>query len=202
MDNGILNSVTVKATIGGRLMDARGDMTRKELCEKLNKCNIYHPDKEISEDVLKMWELGRNTINIEWIPAVCHVLHCDVGYLFGDYPCKKRIISDVQTEIGLSEEAIQRLSCLRRAVIEAPGCKGGEYSRQRLQFYSAFIADYEIFGLIDFFPANIWKIEERGMSEEESTVFQNEKQAINFHRFEASQGILRFIERFINGCRE
>ena len=52
MDNRILNSETVKATIGGRLLDARGNMKRKELCEKLNRCTISHPDKEI-RDCLK-----------------------------------------------------------------------------------------------------------------------------------------------------
>lgn len=90
-------------------MDARGDMTRKELCEKLNKCNIYHPDKEISEDVLKMWELGRNTINIEWIPAICHVLHCDTGYLFGEYKEKTYISCDIHEKIGLDENVIALL---------------------------------------------------------------------------------------------
>lgn len=114
MDKRILNSNSVKTTIGGRLLEARGNMKRKELCEKLNRCTIFHPGKEISEDVLKMWELGRNAINIEWIPAICHVLHCDVGYLFGEYEGKTREKTDVSLALNLNLFAADTLFSLAR----------------------------------------------------------------------------------------
>lgn len=116
MPNRINNSAPIKVTIGENLANARTEdsMTRKEVCQRLNKCKIHHPDKELTEDVLKMWELGRNAINIEWIPALCHVLHCDVGYLFGEHEGKTGVITDVQKEIGLSEKAIEELQKLNR----------------------------------------------------------------------------------------
>lgn len=100
-------------------------MTRKELCQKLNKCETPHPDKELTEDVLKMWELGRNAINIEWIPALCHVLRCDVGFIFGEHSERTATISDVRNETGLPEDAI---TTLREIVQEAPPIKDAIYT--------------------------------------------------------------------------
>ena len=63
----------------------------------------------MNEATLKQWEYGNNQINIEWLPYLCAALHCDIGYIFGDYECRTRIAADISTQTGLSEAAILNL---------------------------------------------------------------------------------------------
>ena len=63
----------------------------------------------ISIDRLKMWENGTNPVELEWLPALCEVLECDVGYLFGEYGELTRQVSDICKETGLSEDAIKAM---------------------------------------------------------------------------------------------
>lgn len=158
----------------------------------------------VASGTLSEWCLDQKTPTIDAIPKLASYFKVSGEWLLGlsDAKTLDVTLQGIHRVTGLSEGAIRRLIYLRSGAIDATGCVGGEFSRQRLELYSAFICNLEIFGLTCLFPANIWKIEEQGMSEEESIVFQNEEQAINFHRFEASQAILRFIEDFINSYRE
>lgn len=174
-------------------------ITRKKLCEKLNTCKTSHPEKEITEDVLKMWELGTNSINIEWIPAICVILNCDVGYLFGAYAQKTKESSDVQHETGLSDEAIQKLQMLSSGVHLREQNIWGELASEYLDFYSFLISDAEMAGVLLSYFGTMGSIDEQGLSEAQDRVFDGSKeQAIAFYRFEATQAILRVMEKYYN----
>lgn len=105
----------MKSIAGKQIFDARTNenLSRKRLCELLNNCECSHPEKEISEDVIKMWELGKNALNIEWIPALCKVLNCDAGYIFGEHDEKTGITADVHEATGLTEDSILTLQALK-----------------------------------------------------------------------------------------
>lgn len=113
MENSINNPKAVKSIMGQRIQQARGKLSRAKFSDKLNACANRPIDSkkldEMNVERLKQWEYGNNPVALEWIPAICEVLDCDVGYLFGEYEEMKRTFSDVCTVTGLSEESIIQL---------------------------------------------------------------------------------------------
>ena len=111
--SGIFNSDLVRKRLGTKIKEARGDMSRQSLTEALNACGARPYEAKRPEgltiDRLKQWELGNNPVDLEWIPAICQVLGVDFGYLFGEYPEKNRVISDVVKVTGLTENAVDVL---------------------------------------------------------------------------------------------
>ncbi len=111
--SGIFNSDSVRKELGSKIKEARGDMSRQCLADALNACEVrpYEPKKKdgLTVDRLKQWELGNNPVDLEWLPAICKVLSVDFGYLFGEYPEKNRVISDVVKVTGLTENAVDVL---------------------------------------------------------------------------------------------
>lgn len=111
--NGIFNSDPVKKGLGAKIKEARGDMSRQNLADALNACGSrpHEPKRPdgLTVDRLKQWELGNNPVDLEWLPAICQVLDVDFGYLFGEYPEKTRVISDIVKVTGLTENAVDVL---------------------------------------------------------------------------------------------
>lgn len=106
------NTQTVKEIVGRRLIEARNrkGMTRQVLADELGS-NRKAPASKVgvSYDQLKQWERGINSIPLEWIPAICDVLGCDVGYLFGEYEELTRQSTDICKVTGLSENAVEAI---------------------------------------------------------------------------------------------
>lgn len=96
--------------MGAQLRKAREDKgLKRPLFVQRLKGSLKAPVEshtEMTVERLKQWEYGNNPIGHEWIPAICEVLACDVGYLFGDYPEKTREISDICSITGLSAAAV------------------------------------------------------------------------------------------------
>ena len=108
---GINDTKIVQQKMGAQLKAARGKIKRPALVQLLicNKKAPVESKAEMTAERLKQWEYGYNPISLEWIPAICDVLHCDVGYLFGDYPEKTREISDICSITGLSPAAAKAI---------------------------------------------------------------------------------------------
>lgn len=126
MTTGIKNTSTVKKTIGSRLQKARQEksFSRQAVVDLLNahtKAPSFEARKLLQIETYKKWETAENSIQIEWIPAICDVLGCDIGYLFGEYAEKKREFSDVCETTGLSEKAVKQLYLL----YHHPHCESG-----------------------------------------------------------------------------
>lgn len=117
------NSIRVQKTIGSRIRAARdfAKLSRTEFAELLLK-NEEYPEvtprkggNEITTPTeklvnrIKQWERGENPVGLEFIPAICDVLHCDVGYLFGNYDEHYHLVADISSATGLSEENVIRL---------------------------------------------------------------------------------------------
>lgn len=120
---GTNNSVLVQKTIGSRISAARksAKLSRIQFAEQLLQHEAFPeiaPRKGANEittpteklaNKIKQWERGENTIDIECIPAICAVLNCDVGYLFGEYEEHYHVAADISAFTGLSEININRL---------------------------------------------------------------------------------------------
>ena len=111
--SGIFNSDLVRKRLGVKIKDARGCMSRQDFVAALNVCEARPYESKRKEgltvDRLKQWELGNNPVDLEWLPAICKVLDVDFGYLFGEYPEKNRVFSDVARVTGLTEKAVEVL---------------------------------------------------------------------------------------------
>lgn len=112
MTSGNNDTKYIKGVIGSRLQAARGKLSRQTLTDILNSREdrpvIGDEKATLSLETLKKWEYGANPINIEWLPVICDVLDCDIGYLFGEYEEKHRETSDACKVTGLSEAVIER----------------------------------------------------------------------------------------------
>lgn len=67
---------------------------------------------QLSEDsraMISKWENGSALPTTALIPHICDILHCDVGYLFGEYELPTRELTDIASETGLSVEAVEEL---------------------------------------------------------------------------------------------
>lgn len=109
MKKGIRNSFL--QTMGDRLRaarDAKG-YSRQDAADRLNECSFHPPSDEMNDGRLKQWEYGNNPIDVSWIPAICDVLSCDAGFLFGEYEQLTKEKSDACAITGLSEPAVQVL---------------------------------------------------------------------------------------------
>lgn len=120
MTTGKHDTKFMKELTGSRLKAARDGIpgmrdkiSRQKLVDTLNSREdrpvIGDKKAELSLETLKKWEYGENPINIEWLPVICDVLDCDIGYLFGEYEERRRETSDACRITGLSEICIERL---------------------------------------------------------------------------------------------
>lgn len=142
MDNSINNTILVKQVVGKRIKQARNEKGLSRLALAKSMCTSSKASNEASvgkyemEDLerklearIRQWESGANPVDIEWIPAICDVLSCDVGYLFGDYNEHTRVFADITKETGLSEAAIRNIAYVK------------SLNREYMDVLSAFIED-------------------------------------------------------------
>lgn len=155
MTGGIHDTRDMKKIMGSKLQAARGKkISRQKLVDMLNSREdrpIIRGKKDtLSPETLKQWEYGNNPINIEWIPVICEVLECDIGYLFGEYEEKRRETSDACKVTGLSEAVIERF---RR--------EEGNYRKKQLE---GVLLDKRFWEIINCFCQ--WENVSKGLLEE------------------------------------
>lgn len=199
MNNRILNSKDIKNTVGVRLQKARKDTgySREKFCEVLNKHEaspvLSCGAKALQPDTLKQWELGTNAINILWLPAVCKVLNCDTGYIFGEHEGKTGIISDVQKETGLSEKAIEELLKLNRL--------DSYYSRTIQELLSVMLTDSTFLPEMYRSFVEMWNMKQKSSNNSpvvdgEGGIYLFGNDAIGAIMFHVQKEIVRFLGEF------
>lgn len=122
MNNCINSTQTTKQMVGSRIKKARDEKDLSRIALAKEMCSSPKASKEVStskytleelekrlEARIRQWESGANPVDIEWIPAICEVLSCDIGYLFGEYKEKTQANHDICKVTGLSESAINTL---------------------------------------------------------------------------------------------
>ena len=118
MTSGIDDTNTMKKIIGQRLTKvrkARG-LTRQGAVDTLNE-NSHAPSfkcrKLLGIETYKKWEYGENPVDIEWIPSICEVYSCDVGYLFGNYEEFTKELAKIKADTGLEQETASVLRSIK-----------------------------------------------------------------------------------------
>jgi len=114
MANGIHDTNTVKKIVGGRLKAARENVgcSRQEAVDRIAASSlapVFEKHPTLGIDRYKKWEYGENPIEIEWLPAICEVYNCDVGYLFGEYQEYTKDRQRIRDKTKLSKNAVDWL---------------------------------------------------------------------------------------------
>lgn len=135
----------------------------------------------------------RRKPDCEIVAEIAAALNVSSDYLLGlsNISSRDEQLQGIHEKIGLSEPAINHLTRLNQNF-------GGGYAKCRLDFYSSFITNYGIIGLIELYPGIIYSLKHKGMSDEQSSVFENIDEAIRFYRFEAMETIMRFLDRYFS----
>lgn len=99
-----------KTAIGKRIRKERklAGFTQSEFAEKL------YLSAESRQRITK-WESGNVLPDLNYLLKMCDLFECELGYLLCEYDCKTRLTTDIQKEIGLSENAISILRTLNNA---------------------------------------------------------------------------------------
>lgn len=157
---GIYDTRIVQNKMGEQLRAARGKTKRPALVQLLRESPKAPVESkaEMTAERLKQWEYGNNPISLEWIPAICDVLDCDVGYLFGEYEEKKREFSDICAVTGLSEKAVWNLSQLKSVsrignefYIDNVFCKAFSEEETPIWVINSLVEDKKILSLLYLF---------------------------------------------------
>lgn len=174
--------------IGERIKEARKscNMTKSKLAEK---CELQQ------YQTITAWESGNSIPSLSKLLDLCDILNCDIGYLLGEYPEKTRIKSEICTETGLSENAVHKLTMFNgsKSPFREP------FYTQFLDFYSMFIEDVSIWGMLSYMPGKILQIEKEGLSKAQEDIFEDEAEAIKFYKYQMQECIMHFLDRYFDG---
>ena len=107
-----------KREIGARLTSARNarGLSRRTLCGLVNqRINIGRDMKtpydllELHEGTYRQWENGTNFVSLVYLPVLCEVLDCEVGYILCEYDKPHKDVADICKETSLSAAAVEKL---------------------------------------------------------------------------------------------
>ena len=166
--------------IGHRIKEARSSLgiTKTRLAEM---CDIQQ------YQTVTAWETGNSVPSLSKLFELCSILKCDIGYLLGEYEERTRVKAELCNESGLTEAAAHKLLELNN---------GTDIGKQYLNFYSAFITDFSIFGMLSTLPGLIHEIETEGLDGKQECVFQNKEEALRFYQFQMQECIMQFIRKY------
>lgn len=179
------------SVIGKRIKCAR-ERAGLTLAQVAERCGIQQ------YQTVSKWEKANTLPSLKNLLDLCGLFHCDIGFLTGEHEGFTREATDIQVETGLSEEAIQHLSRLQNIQKKYKGQVPGDWCKNKLDFYSAFISDIEMVGLLELFPNKIRKAKDNDLNDSEIDVFGDGDSAMRFYRFEAMEAILRFFDRYFD----
>ena len=180
-----------KAKDIGKIIEAerkrKGWKDAERLAEELNT----------TRQTVRKWEKGESSPTLYDLLKMCELFDCDFGYLVGEYSNKRRVDTDVYSELGLDQQAIDRLRNLRYASSHGTPVMS-EYAEQYIKLYSALISDLRIAGMLDIYLSKISALKSGEMGESDRELFADYSEAIRFYEMGAAQEIMRFLDDFIS----
>lgn len=121
--------------IGERIRKCRTDlkMSQNELAKRINR----------GRRTIVSWENGteKKCPPIEALMEMCKIFNCEIGYLVGEFDCKRRMATNIHEEIGLSENAIMKLNEYNKVIIQRPLLAGR--AQATIDFIDLFILNCE-----------------------------------------------------------
>ena len=181
-----------------------GELIKKERMEHHMSLEYIAEKCDVKQyQTVSSWEKGNTTPSLKQLFKLCEVFKCELGYLLGEegYENKTRVKTDVHKEIGLSIKAIEHLSQLKRIATSKnmswPKDIRQMICEQYFEFYSAFITDPSIIGILNIYGSQIGRIETEGLNENEKVVFGEEQNALDFYNYTLQKELGLFIEKYM-----
>lgn len=100
-----------KQLIGERIKQERKrhKLSQSELADKVSSVVGLDGDKCISQSTIASWENGTTLPPLGRLIALSEILDCDISYLLGDYPQRRRDTVDICAATGLSGSVVEDL---------------------------------------------------------------------------------------------
>lgn len=190
-------------TIASRLREQR--LSKNLSFEDLAKELTRRYEINISSDSLKFYEITSPTSNrrgktagmrVEYLRCLANFYNVSSDYLLGltDTPTPDTNIRGVKEMTGLSESAVKHLVMLNGSTNTLLDHVGAQF----LDFYSSFITDASILGMLAYIPSQILDLEKNGISEDQENVFNSKDEAIRFYKYQMQVYIMQFIDNYFN----
>lgn len=190
-------------TIASRLREQR--LSKNLSFEDLAKELTRRYEINISSDSLKFYEITSPTSNrrgktagmrVEYLRCLANFYNVSSDYLLGltDTPTPDTNIRGVKEMTGLSESAVKHLVMLNGSTNTLLDHVGSQF----LDFYSSFITDASILGMLAYIPSQILDLEKNGISEEQENIFNSKDEAIRFYKYQMQVYIMQFIDHYFN----
>lgn len=188
---------SILKVIGSKLRAARVEigLTQQKICDLINQ-SIQAPKDQTGETEIlllnryKKWEYGDNPVDIRWLPAICEILKCDYGYLFGDHACKTKDIQGIMDYTGLSEDCITTLSNLN--LFEKVFLERLLNPQSRLHLYELSDSYTKYKKFVDL--VRTYGIEGAEIPDSDMMDLITDENKIAFMRFKLSDSFLRFVD--------
>ncbi len=108
-----MNIADFQKDMGLRIKKAREKLvpkvTQEEMSNRLEKSKNAPENSTMELTRYRQWENGYNPVDVRWIPAICELCKCDVGYLFGEHESLTKETDEIRDITGLSELAATNL---------------------------------------------------------------------------------------------
>lgn len=191
------------SAFGKRIQAQRKKMglTQAELGEKVwsipsngTEEQIYKA-RETARKKIHSYENGNYPKDYADLCRICDILDCSMDYLFGAIDCPTWPLQQTRDITGLTEQAIEHL-CNFQALSASSNSIKKQIGSQYTQFYSKFITDLSINGMLALYPGKVLEIKEYGLSENEELVFDSDKSALEFYYFTMSKTVIDFLDRY------
>lgn len=158
-----------------------------------------------TRQTLSKWENGTSSPGLWDLVRLCEIFSCDFGYIVGEYDCKTRVATDIKKETGLSEGAISCLQDFKEmSDRQEPPPSGislellNQLGKQYCDFYSQFITDLTMRGILGYYLGKVINIKCYGLSEQDEKIFDDDKEALRYYLFQIEQGLMEFLNKFID----
>lgn len=172
--------------LGERLISRRKQTLRYSQ-EKLIGKLINNTEGRIGRNSLSNAENGNfSKLTLKQFLCICDVLECKAGHLLGEYMESSDDYHYICNKTKLTETAVDKLCSWGNS--EVP------FFEQFARFYSAFICDFTMTGVLGASMGQYYKIKKSGVPEDSE--FLNNDEALKFYKTQIADAIYDFVTRF------
>lgn len=164
-------------------------------------------DIGVSSGILSEWCSDKKTPSIDALFKIAKFFNVSADWLIGlsDVSTHDPDIQNAHLVTGLSLPAIEVLGTFQkfsRNTGDRFTERADKYGKQYLDFYSSFITNPGIRGMLEICGARITSILEGDIEEDERTLFHDPKDVISFYHFQMEQELLKFTAHYFDTFNE
>ncbi len=172
--------------LGERLISRR-KLTFRYSQEKLIEELINNTEGRMGRNSLSNAENGNfSKLTLKQFLSICDILDCKAGHLLGEYNESSDDYHYICNKTKLTETAVDTLC--RWGNSEVP------FFEQFARFYSAFICDFAMTGVLSSSMGRYYEIKKSGVPEDSE--FFDGDEALKFYKAQITDAIYDFVTRF------